>query len=445
MLERLSTRGRILLLVIGSALPMIALSIYVALDQRAAVEARAQEELGHRAELVAALLAGFQLEALPQGGAAALGRGQMVTILNPAGTVIAQYPPMFARAGDRFPNRAVLAALARGQTAFDEADPSGVRRLYAARKVPASEAAVAGLIVVVSMPKALVHEDTDRALSYTLGGIAAVTILLVLLAWHGAQRLVLSPIRVMLETTRRVRAGDLAARTGLKPTREELSQLGAALDAMAKQLQTHDRELGQALEDLTQQAMTDALTGLYNRRFFWDALTREIAAAKRKSVPFSVILLDIDRFKRVNDTWGHDAGDIVLREVADLLKKSVRGSDIAVRHGGEEFAILLPDTAIDVAAERAESLRRELESHEIKYDLQRVRITASFGAAQYGPCTGDPASLMKAVDAAMYAAKAAGRNRVVVSELPGPLAQLQSGNSGTRPVSIATSPASPAP
>jgi len=427
MLERLSTRGRLLLIVIGSALPMIALSIYVALDQRATVEARARDELGQRAELVAALLAGIELEALPKGGAAALGRGHMVTLLDPTGTVIAEYPPVFARAGERFPNSAVLERLTKGQTAFEEADHSGVHRLYSVRKVPASPAPGTERIVVVSMPKALVYEDTNRALSYTLGGIGAVTMLLILLAWHGAERLVLAPIRVMLATTGRVRAGDLTARTGLKPQREELSQIGGAIDAMAEQLQMRDRALQQALQNLTQQAMTDSLTGLYNQRFFIDALTRQIAAARRKDVPFSVILLDIDRFKRVNDTLGHDAGDVVLREIAAVLQRSVRGSDMAVRHGGEEFAVLLPDTTIDIAAERAEHLRRQLESHEITYELQRVRITASIGVAQYGPSTAAPAALMKAVDAAMYAAKAAGRNRVVVSELTRPLAQLNPG------------------
>ena len=169
----------------------------------------------------------------------------------------------------------------------------------------------------------------QREFAYPLAGIAVVTIVIVLLAWHGAERLVLAPIRVMLETTRRVRTGDLTARTGLKPTREELSQLAASLDAMAEQLEAHDRELRQALEDLTREAMTDALTGLYNRRYFWDALVREIAQAKRKGEPFSVILLDLDRFKRVNDTLGHDAGDVILKEVASVLEKSVRGDPIS--------------------------------------------------------------------------------------------------------------------
>jgi len=244
---------------------------------------------------------------------------------------------------------------------------------------------------------------------------------------------------------RPVRAGDLAARTGLKPTREELSQLGATLDAMAERLQARDRELQQVFQDLTQQAMTDALTGLYNPRFFWDALARAITAAKRKGVPFCVILLDIDRFKRVNDTWGHDAGDTVLKEVADVLEKSVRGSDIAVRYGGEEFVVLLPETSIESAAARAEDLRRQLERREIACSPGPVCITASFGVAEYGRGAEDSAALMKAADAALYAAKAAGRNRVVVSALSAPLTPPDPGRAGAEPVAIVISSPSSTP
>lgn len=259
------------------------------------------------------------------------------------------------------------------------------------------------------------REGAVMALPYTLLGLGAVSVLMVSLAWVGAERLVLDPINVMLAMTRRVRAGDLGARTGMKPTHEELSQLGSALDDMARQLENRQRELQQALVSLTEQAMTDPLTGLYNRRFLWDALTREIAAARRKRVPFSVILFDLDRFKRVNDAFGHDAGDIVIKEVAAVLKASVRGSDIAVRHGGEEFAVLLPETSVDVAAERAERLRQELEQHEIRYGDDKLHITASFGVAENPPGASDAGALMRTVDAAMYSAKAAGRNRLVVS------------------------------
>jgi diguanylate cyclase (GGDEF)-like protein len=196
---------------------------------------------------------------------------------------------------------------------------------------------------------------------------AGAAVLVVVLAWVGADRFVLRPMRVLTE-------------------------------------------------ELTQEAMTDPLTGLYNRRFFDDALAREIAAAHRRRTPFSVVMLDIDRFKKVNDTWGHDAGDAVLEALARLLERGIRGSDIAARYGGEEFALLLPDTPVAGAAERAEILRRDLEAHAIDYGGGRISITASFGIAQYGARASEPAAIMKAADAAMYAAKGAGRNKVAVAD-----------------------------
>lgn len=262
--------------------------------------------------------------------------------------------------------------------------------------------------------EALFGVPASGMLLYT-GAAAGATVGLVFAAWHGAERFVLAPIRCMLDTTRRVGSGELSARTGIPPTAEELSQLAAALDAMAAQLEKRDRELRAALRDVTQQAMTDALTGLYNRRFFRDALDRCIAAARRRGSPVSVILLDLDRFKAVNDACGHPAGDVVLKTVARVLKQSIRGSDIAVRHGGEEFAVLLPDTPLATARDRAEALREAIESEEIVCDNRTVRITASFGIAQYGPEMADAASLMQAVDEAMYAAKAAGRNCIVTA------------------------------
>lgn len=256
----------------------------------------------------------------------------------------------------------------------------------------------------------------DRSPAEALAGSAAVMVLLLVSAWHGAGRLMLAPLRVLLEMTRRVQGGDYGARTGFSRSRDELSQLGAAFDEMAARLQSHEAELQRAVSDLREQAITDPLTGLYNRRYFRDVLDREIIKAKRTATPLCVILLDIDYFKQVNDTWGHDAGDCVIREIAALLRASVRGSDVAVRHGGEEFALLLPEATLRVAHDRAENLRRELEAAEVLYRGQRIRVTASFGVAEYGAAARGAAELMRAVDNAMYAAKAAGRNRVMRSE-----------------------------
>jgi diguanylate cyclase (GGDEF)-like protein len=348
----------------------------------------------------------------------------MVTVIDEAGFVIVQHPPLFAAAGDQFPNRAVLEALSRGEAFLEAADPAGVPRLYAART---GRTGLSSLTVIVSMPKAIAYEEVDRALGQTLIGIAVATGALLLIAWVGAKRLVLAPIQSMLAVTSRVRSGDLTARTGMPSGREELSQLGASLDAMAEQLAERESALRQALEEQTRRALTDSLTGLYNRGFFWDALQRQIAASGRTGEVFCVILFDLDHFKAVNDTYGHDAGDVVLQQTAAVLLRSIRASDVAVRHGGEEFAVLLPDTDVRTAAERAEDIRRALERHEIVQGPHRIRVTASFGVVQSSADT-DSGALVKAVDEAMYAAKAAGRNRVVV-DLPEQSASMPAGMS----------------
>ena len=412
MLYRLTTRARILALVLASALPGSLLSLYMTFEHRQISLDRTSEELGRRLDLVEALLPAFQVDTLPAAGAEALGRGQMLTIIDDAGFVIMQHPPLFAHAGERFPNRAVLEGIARGHSIFEVPDPHGVPRLYATRKT--SHAGGSTLTMIIGVPKSIAYDRIQRALTKTLLGIAAATVALLVIAWFGGERLVLAPIRVMLAVTDRVRSGDLTARTGMQSGPEELSQLGAALDAMAEQLSEREQALNEALEKQTRLALTDSLTGLYNRRFLWEALQRQIAASKRTAQPFSIIVFDLDHFKAVNDTHGHGIGDVVLAQTAAILLRSIRASDLAARHGGEEFAILLPDTDLLTAAQRAEEIRRALDAHEIVEASCRIRVTASFGVAQSEPDT-EAGTLLKSVDAAMYAAKAGGRNRVMLA------------------------------
>lgn len=414
LVERLTTRTRILWLVFASALPVILLSVYVALQQRTAAEARARDEIQHHAQLVASLLDRVHVDELPLVGTVELGRGEAITLFDRGNIVIARYPPRPGHSGKELPDRAALEAIAKaGGGVVEQRDGAGIVRLYALARATMNPDRAVSVRVLVSVPKSVIHEDIDRALTQTLFGIAAVTLLLIASAWYGAERLVLQPIRALLDMTAKVRAGDFAARTGMSASHEELSQLGSALDHMAEQLQVRDAKLRDMLEELRTQALTDPLTGLYNRRYFWDALMREVIAARRKPAVFSVILMDLDGFKNVNDTWGHDAGDVVLKEIADLLRASVRGSDIAARYGGEEFSLLLPETTGEVAEERAESLRRDLQALDIAYGSHRLRITASFGVAEYTGDMIDASALMKRVDAALYAAKQAGRNKVV--------------------------------
>jgi diguanylate cyclase (GGDEF)-like protein len=184
---------------------------------------------------------------------------------------------------------------------------------------------------------------------------------------------------------------------------------------MAQSLEDRDTELQRALAALHEEATTDPLSGLYNRRYLWDFLKRELLRAQRRSLPVALIMLDIDHFKRFNDTWGHLAGDAVIKRVAEVITHSIRGSDIACRYGGEEFIAVLPEATRQTALERAEVMRRELETMEMEFEGQPLgRVTGSFGVAIF-PLHGAAAeALVRAADEALYEAKGAGRNRVIL-------------------------------
>ena len=163
-------------------------------------------------------------------------------------------------------------------------------------------------------------------------------------------------------------------------------------------------------------AATDSLTGLPNRRAVQEALKRMIAQAGRTLAPMAVLVLDLDHFKQINDTYGHDRGDAVLAAVGDVLAGALRTSDFVGRNGGEEFVALLPDTGADGALEAAEKLRAAIARVTLP-GIDRA-VTASVGAAVYPHTAADPESLLRLADRALYAAKAAGRNRAAVADAP---------------------------
>ena len=172
-------------------------------------------------------------------------------------------------------------------------------------------------------------------------------------------------------------------------------------------------------ETLHEQSIRDPLTGLFNRRFFEEFLIRELARAGRKTHQLSVVVLDIDHFKRINDTFGHGAGDMVLRRVGPILQAHVRQSDIACRIGGEEFLLLLSELTLPTAIQRAEDIRKALLEMSLTYDDKALGpITASFGAAAYPDHGHTVEALFRAADEALYKAKRAGRDRVVSAPLP---------------------------
>ena len=166
--------------------------------------------------------------------------------------------------------------------------------------------------------------------------------------------------------------------------------------------------------------MTDELTGLANRRSFLARLEAEVVRSRRSGSPLGIVLADLDDFKRVNDTYGHAAGDAALRSFAAIVHSSSRDVDLPVRLGGEEFAVLLPDTDLDGAAQLAERLREALESTAIDYEGAHISLTASFGVSCF-PATANAEDLLTDADRRLYDAKRRGKNTVVSSSGQGPV------------------------
>jgi len=176
-------------------------------------------------------------------------------------------------------------------------------------------------------------------------------------------------------------------------------------------------DYGRLYESTKQLSITDGLTKLYNHRFFQDALKREFSRSQRHQSALALALLDIDHFKKVNDMYGHQQGDIVLQELARILRGQVRNLDVVARYGGEEFAVIMPDAAQDVALHVAERLRAAVESHQVEGLTGPLRVTISVGVAVVPHAAiGVPAELIAAADRALYRAKGQGRNRVVSQE-----------------------------
>jgi diguanylate cyclase (GGDEF)-like protein len=193
----------------------------------------------------------------------------------------------------------------------------------------------------------------------------------------------------------------------------EPTELLARVQAAARVKRLQD-ELRQRNEDLDRISRTDALTGLRNRRHVEEYLAKLTSLARRKLEPIAVLVIDIDHFKSVNDEHGHDAGDAVLREVAGRMQDSVRLEDMVGRWGGEEFLVVLPNTADQGAAELAERLRQVVANTPCRLaDGDAVQVTISVGCA--ASLIDDAGSLVRSADAAMYEAKQTGRNRVVVA------------------------------
>ena len=197
----------------------------------------------------------------------------------------------------------------------------------------------------------------------------------------------------------------------LRDTREALRHSEQALQQQLAEIHVLQARL-------SEQANRDPLTGLYNRRYLDSTLDRELARCQREGQPLSLMLIDLDHFKQINDTYGHQAGDEVLRQLADMLGAQARMADVACRYGGEEFLLLLPGMTQAVAMDKAERWRTEFSHNTIAFGEFRLQATLSIGVATY-PGHGTTAqSLIRSADQALYLAKTGGRNRVAACVQP---------------------------
>ncbi len=215
--------------------------------------------------------------------------------------------------------------------------------------------------------------------------------------------------REMSEADLRAMAQKLLGET--RRMQDANAQLEQKLEASRDDIAALQRDL----DEVRRESMLDPLTKIFNRKSFDEGLLKSFTEAAEEGTPLCLMLLDIDHFKRFNDTWGHQTGDQVLRLVAMTLKSNIKGKDMAARYGGEEFAAILPETDLEGAIIVADNIRKAIQAKELlkrSTNEKLGRITASLGVAMYRP--GDtPAALIERADRCLYAAKHAGRNRVL--------------------------------
>ncbi|WP_159911011.1 diguanylate cyclase [Pantoea sp. 18069] len=293
--------------------------------------------------------------------------------------------------------------------------------LTAVTRLPARNlASDLGWYVVVRQPTATAFVGADTAVAQALAGGVGAALLAAVIASLAARRLS-EDLNSLSRAALHIEAGTPGAVVPQTHSTREVQRLSRTLDNMTRRLlhmneameevvRQRTLELQHANQELERQASSDPLTGLLNRRGFDARLVTAVALAQRSGRALSVITIDVDHFKRVNDTYGHGVGDNVLRTLAQQFKARLRASDAVARLGGEEFIILLPDTPPHTALEMAEELLVSVASH--ARDVVG-NITISAGVSALRPDDENGSAMLRRSDAALYAAKTAGRNRAV--------------------------------
>jgi len=278
-----------------------------------------------------------------------------------------------------------------------------------------------GWHIVAREPVEIAFADADRAVHMALAIGLLAAVLAAAIAWIAARRLS-EDLYALADAASLVESGKPGATIPLVTHNRDVHQLSAALssmtqrlmaahEAMEDQVRLRTLELETANRALDLQARTDALTGLLNRRGFDSKMEFALALARRSGRPLSLVSVDVDHFKRVNDSFGHDAGDEVLRRLAQTLQQRLRASDVIARLGGEEFAVVLPDTAVEGARAIAQSIVDGMAAQEDPL-VGRITVSAGISSLREGPDNAH--EMLRRSDAALYEAKGQGRNRVCV-------------------------------
>ena len=284
--------------------------------------------------------------------------------------------------------------------------------------------ATAGWMMVAEMDKQSAYAGILKLRRITITLVGGLIFFIGICAYIFGHTLV-SPVRRLSRGAARVASGHLDVDipvTGLS----EVSYLTQVFNHMVESLRRGREEISEAHnsllktnEVLHQLSITDSLTGLYNRKHIMDLCSHEMARAARYQHPLTILMADIDYFKRINDTYGHQTGDTVVRQLAESLKGSVRECDYVGRYGGEEFLIVLTESTIESGAAMGERIRENIDNLKISAGGNTISVTLSIGIAGY-PADGiDMESIIRKADDALYKAKANGRNCVVVSEAEG--------------------------
>jgi len=342
--------------------------------------------------------------------------GAVLQVIDRSGTPIARHPSPLSQTGKFMPNvPAVKAMLAAGEDVRKVRGPDGVVRLYSLAPVGSGDDAEVYMAIAVSKDDLFVK--ANHHLIRNLVGLGLAALSAITTAWIGGN-LFLHPLQVLVRAVQRIAAGDLSARTGLLARQGELGRLAFAFDQMAETLEQRETQL-------ERQAFYDPLTQLPNRSLFMDRLEHVLQRARCKDDLFAVLLLDLDRFKMINDSLGHGSGDQLLIEIAHRLKTCLRPGDAIARFGGDEFTILL-ETVQDLSDVIAivEHMQKQLvppfnfNGHEIfttasvGIALSRLKVATSGGLGESVYC--QPEDLLRDADTAMYRAKELGGGRCAV-------------------------------